>query len=200
MYNLFKNLLPALKRFFVSSASTPVVSAGIFKTYIKFDITHAHLTTVTNAELHLIVAENSGGTTHTVEVYGLDDLHSGEGWNENLITWNNGPANDTDNDLIVADVTLLGSFTVTASDIVGTKKIFTSAGLITWLNLDTNKQVTFILRRTDVNYSSELSFASKEHTTLEGPQLVINQDTLNLYTNGKLPPTSEEQNLYTTGF
>jgi hypothetical protein len=199
MFNLFKKILPALKSIFITPA-VAVASVEVFKTYIRFDINHPELITVENAELHLIVGYNTGGTTHTVEVYGLDDLHAGENWAETSITWNNGPANDVDNDFTAADVTLLGSFTVTSSDIAGTKKIFTSAGLITWLNLDTNRVVTVMLRRTDSNFSSELYFASKEHTTYDGPKLVINQTSLNLYTTGKEAPTIGYQNLYSHGF
>lgn len=199
MYNLFKKILPALKQIFVAPFVSSVPATEIFKTYIKFDISHPNIGTINDAELHLVVAYNTGGT-HTVEVYGLDDLHAGENWGESTITWNNAPANDANNDLIAGDVTLLGSFTVSPSDVVGTKKIFTSSGLVTWLNLDTDRLVTIILRRTDVNYSQELYFASKEHTTYDGPKLIINQPKLNMYTVGKEAPTVGYQNLYTNGY
>lgn len=199
MYNLFKKLLPLLKSTFFGTPTTPSVSGGQNKIYIRFAIVNDLMGTVRNAELHLVVAENDGGTS-VVEVYGLNNNDAGEVWDENTITFNNGPANDTANDFIAARVTLLGSFNVYSTDVVGTLKIFTSSDMITWLNADTNDTVTFLLRRTDSNFGSSLCFASGESTTYEGPKLVINKDTTDMYIKGKDDVTDNYQNLYSHGF
>lgn len=199
MYNLFKKLLPTLKSIFLGSSVPAVVSGEQNKIYIRFAIVNDNLGTVRNAELHLVVAENTGGGTKVIEVYGLNNNDAEEVWNEDVITFNDAPANDVDNTFEVARVTLLGSFNV-ASEAAGTLKIFTSTDMITWLNTDSNDTVTFLLRRTDSNFSSILYFASSESTTYEGPKLVINKDTLNMYVSGEPEPTKGYQNLTAHGF
>lgn len=198
MYNLFKKILPALKSVFFGT-STAVVSTDVQnKTYIKFNIESEHVTTFDNAQLHLIIAENGSGVK-TIEVYGLNDGVAGETWNENTITFDNAPANQSGNGIDLATATLLGSFSVSAAEAPGTLKIFSSTDMLTWLNADGNNLVTFILRRTDGN-TANLAFASKESSTYAGPKLVVNMPMLNLVTTGKDNITSEELKLFSHGY
>ncbi len=154
------------------------------KSYIKFDVSTLELESIADAKLMLEVKiNNSGGNpndptpqAYTVNVWGLDDGHAGEGWDESLITWNTAPANDTaDNDLIPGEVTFLGQFVTplinpaqtpdpVLVDLTNLESESLDA-LLTFLRADTDGQVTFILNR-EPTPGNNLTFASKESAAM----------------------------------
>ena len=144
---------------------------------------------IIEAQLDLVVSQNSRGSgslpyTYTVEVFGLNDGGSetwveGNGGADNSpageITWNNAPASNNDN-TFTSGATSLGSFTLTTNadgDLVGQVYSLNNAALLSFFNADTDGLATIMLRRTDGSGSNNLSFASKEHTTLSAPQMTL---------------------------
>lgn len=154
------------------------------KGYLRFDVSGQPLSELSNAELALEVSiNNNGGTpqdptpkTYTIDVYGLNDGDAGESWGEGTIDWNNAPANDTGDNDILSNATLLGQFGVPAlnpdleSDpiLVSFNNLMsdTPHALLDFLASDTDGQVTFILARD--GGSNNLGFYSKEGAALDG--------------------------------
>jgi hypothetical protein len=133
---------------------------------------------VAEASIDLTVATNNeggGGTTpqtFTVEVYGLAEALD-DSWTEAEITWNNAPGNDTATHGFTEDATKLGSFLVEETPSGGSVS-FTDPNLISFINQDTDHQITLMLRRTTGTSSSHnLVFASKEHATHAPAQLHV---------------------------
>ena len=92
------------------------------KAYMRFDLSDVRQDSIRHAWLALTVTHD-GGTldadqTHpwVFSVYGLNDGDAGENWDPAAINWNNAPQNDTgDGEAMLANTTLLGSFTVAGS-------------------------------------------------------------------------------------
>ena len=106
-------------------------------------------------------------------VFGLVDGHSEENWNENTITWNNAPGNNTASagGVSAAETTLLGSFSLDVPGaILGDQVLFSSSFLVTFLLADTDGLATILLTRQQQNFSIE-SFASKENADWSAPTL-----------------------------
>ncbi len=118
------------------------------KSYIRFDISSI-AKPVAPVTLHMPIGfVSSGGfvpaTTHFVNVYGLNDGHSGEAWSESGITWNNAPGNNTSSGSGVTSASFLGTYGVPPTTTVGDAIDFSSATLRTFLDTDTDGLVTLI--------------------------------------------------------
>jgi len=133
------------------------------------------------------------GSAKEVEVYGLID-GDGDFWDESMITYNTAPgmltatlgnyALETDN------VILLGTLTTPAAGDpypVNFSSNPTDLPLTSFLNADTNKQVTFIFIGTD----NEGEFASKEHETFTAPTLTLPNAVIGARTSATNPNPSD---------
>jgi hypothetical protein len=148
------------------------------KGYLRFDLSSL-LSPIIDASLQLCYAgkgSDPSASPSTYNVYGLNDGHAGESWDESTITWNNAPGNYTASagGLVIAETTFLGSFDLNVYAIsVGDLVSFSSPAFLSFLQGDTNNLVTLILTRQQRNTNNEY-FASKESTTLSAPVLNIN--------------------------
>ena len=150
------------------------------KIYIRFDLT-ALSGTLTNARLDLSYSGFGTDPTlpnadpSTYSVFGLLDGAPNEAWDESLITWNNAPGNDTASPggVLGSETSFLGNFDLSISQsAVGDIISFSSAGLLSFIQADTDSLATLIIVRDDVNFGTEL-FAAKESLTLQAPSLDI---------------------------
>lgn len=151
------------------------------KSYLRFDLPPL-MGGVLDAALNLeVITNNQGGAgstpqNQTVNVWGLDDLDPGELWGEGTLTWNNAPANNTANNGILGNATLLGTFLIPNHPETDSKPLevmFTSQQLIDFINADTNSVATLILTRQNTQSGWNLAFASREHSTLMAPTLTL---------------------------
>ncbi len=144
------------------------------KSYLKFD-TSSITKTVTSATLELVAKYNTGGTNRydiELKFYGLNDGAAGETtWAEGTITWDNAPGNtDTPSDF--ENATLLGTITVPGNTPAGSTISFSSAGLVNFLNADSNNTVTIMIS-SGSQVNGDVYFASKEHKTYAAPKLSV---------------------------
>ena len=145
------------------------------KGYLRFD--HSSINEpINNAILRLSFVEDTHTTfaTWTFNVYGLLDGHSGENWLETGITWNNAPANNTSSGGVLGSETLfLGSFNIDTSTLVAGDVVnFSSSGLTSFIQNDTNDLATLILIRQDLTLTN-VGFATKEHAAFTPPTLAL---------------------------
>jgi hypothetical protein len=140
------------------------------KGYLRFDITGV---LILDLELDVTVAI-AAVPSGTYNVFGLNDGHAGEAWDESTITWNNAPGNDTLSkvDMLGAETTLLGTFFYGGAYPVGTHITFSSLALLNFALADTNGLLTLAITRQTID-SSSLGIASKEHASLDAPTLHI---------------------------
>lgn len=148
------------------------------KGYIALDVSGIS-GIVNDATLTLdVVTNNQGGSNpdpkeFTVEVLGLRDGHAGEGWGETAITWNEAPANGSNN-VVTGEALRLGTVTVPAVPPV-TTVTFSDTALRSLLNMDTDGRATIILRRDGGGNGPNLAFAAKENNTANAP--ILSGDT-----------------------
>ncbi len=143
------------------------------KTYLRFDLSQLSGADPQDARLKLTVA-NPDCDAVTFNLFGLNDGDAGENWNEATLSWNNAPGNDSASQSgMNGSATLLGTFTVDAAHL-GEVVSLASAGLVTFLQADTDGRATLMLTRqgppTASNTGSQ-DFAAKEHSTLDAPLL-----------------------------
>jgi len=142
------------------------------KGYLSFDVSAVD-GLFSQAELTLEVSTNNSGGSNpdpaqfNVEVFGLKDGNSGEGWLEGDINWDNAPANAGSNG-INNEALLLGSLTVPAE--ANPTVTFSDRTLASFLNTDSDGRATIILRRVGGG-SANLAFASKENGGLAAPTI-----------------------------
>ena len=154
-------------------------------TYIRFSYDPNY--NWTEASLDLVVAGNFAGasdpdygvtfTSFNLKVYGANDAN----WSETALTLNGATSTSQDWKLSTATVPWkfpnsedLGSLSVPADPgTVGKKYSIANSALVSFLNNDSDGEVTFAIVRTDASASSNLSFASKENTTYDGPTLMV---------------------------
>ena len=150
--------------------------------WIRFDVSGNPIDDLLSASLQLTVSQRSAGGTNNsaaqlnypIEVFALKDGNAGENWSEATTNWNTAPANNTsNNELVAAQVTFLGSFIVLGTANPGDLFNFTSAAFEQFLKDDTDGLVTFMINREGGSGSNNLSFASKENTGLTGPLLNV---------------------------
>ena len=141
----------------------------------------------TNAAFEMLVVLNSDGstpngwgtsyTTFNVDVWGIADAGwgdslrfssanaSAEDWGINTDDWPWSPNGGTH----------LGTISIpTDSDTVGETYALSNAALVSFLNSDSDGEVTLFFRRSDIDNQANLQFASLENTTVgyHGPRLV----------------------------
>lgn len=157
---------------------------GIF----RFDISGLTPQQISEAVLELTVdgfLGNSSSDEWIFDIYGLNDGHPGEGWDENAVTWNNAPGNDTasGNGVLAGDVfggDALGSFSVLGQGVTGTKVGINSndfADLLAFLQSDTDGQVSFLLTRRQSEQQGDSNvvhrFYTHENSAETGPKLML---------------------------
>ena len=150
------------------------------KSYVRFDLAAITLP-IFDASLDLVLSSllTDSSFPHadpsTYNVFGLNDGHPDEAWDETTITWNNAPGNDPSSAGGVngADTLFLGTFSLSISGIsLGDIVSFSSASLINFLQADSNDLATLIITRQEPNFSTE-GFASKEHPDFSPPTLNV---------------------------
>lgn len=121
------------------------------------------------AKITFTVNENAG-TAGAIAVWGVVDGADGDelgtDWTETGLTTGNAPVNP--NFVEGSQTTYLGSFTPTSGS--GSTVDFSSAELLSFLQADTNGEVTFLLLREE-GQSSDFSIRSKEHASGGAPTL-----------------------------
>ncbi|MCM8534392.1 MAG: DNRLRE domain-containing protein [Lentisphaeraceae bacterium] len=149
------------------------------KFYIKFDVASLETFNIKSVKLRVRAVPSDYGKALLLppvakfSVYGLTD-ESGDGWDENSITWKNAPANtNKGNELQKSKVKLIGEFSFSRS--VQDRLItLESADLLEFITADTNGLVTFIIVRESEEYHRDgyvHAFASKEHPVNSPPTL-----------------------------
>ncbi len=154
-------------------------SGALRKAYFRFDLSGLSQRgeEIDGAELRLRLAggDDTLPDPFTVDVYGLDDGHAGESWNETM-TWNNGAPAHAGSIAVGPGATKLGGFTVTGGSVAaGQELVMTAAqltGLPGFLQADTDKRVTFIVSYA-TSTDKSLDFSTKENTTYGGAALVV---------------------------
>lgn len=149
------------------------------KGYVRFDLTTVPAC-YTDVDLSLTYTRQSGpsATITTFNVFGLNDAHAAEAWDETQINWSNAPANDTSSGDGVqgAEASFLGTFALDITVVsIGDSVTFDADSLLSLVRADTNAQVTLIITRQDRSIATE-SFASKENVTGAPPTLIFHFD------------------------
>jgi len=156
---------------------------------IRFDYDPSYVWT--RAALDLVVSGNSKGMSDpnygttfksfNVGVYGANDAD----WAEASATFTSASTTTSDWKIVFTHpystpgATLLGNVSVPAnstsgsSPTVGETYSLSNADLVNFLNNDSDGKVTFFVTRTDSSDQSNLSFASSENTTYDGPRLSV---------------------------
>lgn len=150
------------------------------KSYLGFDLSGLGSFPVATASLLFNFVDSGlgktlAGTAYQFEVFGLTNELFDDSWLESTITWNNAPANQTNNGINSMMAASLGTFSLTGKGLGAYS--FTSQALVDFLNSDTNDYATFIVRR-NTNQPSNTqdyvhAFASTEHPTVAGPRLNV---------------------------
>ncbi len=142
----------------------------------------------TSAAFEMLVSSNEDGvtpngygtsyTTFNVDVWGMSNAE----WDD-TITFTSANASTEDWGIDTSQWpwepeggTYLGAFSVpTDPDTIGDTFSLSNADLVTFLNGDTDGEVTLFFRRSDTDNQGNLSFASVENTTTgyHGPRLVV---------------------------
>lgn len=164
----------------VALTSSTVPSTYCRKSYLRFNLSGV-VEPITTASFQLTVNNEVNGNavsgTQVFNVYGLNNLTSGENWGESTINWNNAPGNNTTSAYEMnSNTTLLGTFTLVGVGVAGTTVTLNNANLVNFLNADTNNLVTLIVTR--VTYQADdagwiHSFASSESTAYAKPTLAL---------------------------
>jgi len=149
------------------------------KGYFRFDLSSIS-GPVVGASLGLSYAGHSGSSAipSTYNVFGLNDAHAAEAWDEATISWGNAPGNHTGSGsaVIPSDTMYLGTFDLDVSTTpLGGLISFTNSALVEFIGYDTNNLVTFIVTRQNRNLANEY-FASKESEAFSAPVLNIDSD------------------------
>ena len=136
------------------------------KIYLRFPVNLPPGQRVTQASLTMTEGSVPNATVPlTYNVYGLRFASAGQNWSQTNISWNNAPANLT-NDPVLVDLNqaiFLGSFRTDTNRQIGSEYVLSSMVLVNFLNQATNAPVTFIITRLSVNSQVE-SFASVSNT------------------------------------
>ncbi len=150
------------------------------KAYVAFDLGKLAGQRVLDAELILTIEPSDLGFASfvpdsTFAVYGLIN-EAAEGWTESGPSWQNAPAHDGKNlQPIPSESRLLGHFSIAQGVNRGTAAV-KGAALASFLNSDTNGQVTFIIvRETTETQNSGLvhAFSTKENAKRPPPLLKV---------------------------
>jgi hypothetical protein len=144
--------------------------------YVRFDLSGYTPGSFTTATLDLTSAAlvDSPAIGNTFYVWGLRNSQNGDGWGENTITYNNAPGLTIGGGVATLDID-----TTTKADLLfttiqvanGGTISMTNAGLLSFLNADTDGKVTFIIGAPAALGDPSFLFASEEHATLAAPTL-----------------------------
>lgn len=136
--------------------------------WVHFDVSGKTYYETASLKFTVDIASESVGN---IDVWGVVDGangdHFGTDWTESGLVYGNAPAKPDYNE--GAQLTYLGSFNPSS---VGTGSTceFSSAALLSFLQADTNGEVTFLLQR-EQGQGSEFSLRTKEHASGGGPTL-----------------------------
>lgn len=154
-------------------------------TVFRFDLSAAE-PTITDAILRLTrTASATGGSAGTFQVFGIPDLAAGENFIEGNGGTDNAPAGElrfdnapfvdtSDNSVIDANLTLLGTFTSPPDASLAPTIDFTDPALVTFLNNDTNNIAAFVITLSSNNTGFVPQFVSKEGNVATAPTLLTN--------------------------
>jgi len=158
-----------------------------FKGYVRFELP-ADFGTANSAtfELTRAVARsfnagmnvsglNDGSADNWLEVNGSNIGPVGSDPNLVGVSWNNGPGNITTSPSDFSNSSLLGTFTTLGTNnggASGDTYSISGAGLVNFLNADSNGFVTLLLGRNNVSSQQE-QWASSEHASLAPPTLIL---------------------------
>jgi hypothetical protein len=175
----------------VKNANNPPDSNNDRVTFLRFDTTG--LAPVTAASLSLAIHNNAVPAGFQVQLYGIPDGASNENFDASTLTFaNNGytatsTADSTDNNVLDASLTLLGTYTFDQAIAQGTagtspgNMTFSDAGgaLTSFLNANTNNVATFLLTTPTHNDSNTIAFWSRDNTTSQAiPTLATDADAV----------------------
>ena len=154
------------------------------KVWLRFETPPLAGRRVVEAELVLTTMANEASNVH-LNIFGLKDGDPGEAWPLANITWDNAPANVTDNgggpyDLAAGAgggvdpqrTVFLGTLAVAQPSRDGAGLIFTSPRLVEYLNRDANQLVTLIVTAVEPD-QPEVSLAGRQKTTMPPPTLKL---------------------------
>jgi hypothetical protein len=108
---------------------------------------------------------------YTFNVYALNDTGS-DSFSETGVVYNSAPGNDTSSGKAVntSTTTLLGTYSVTTSNVAGDVVGISGANLVSAINADTNDRLVLIITR-DTDYTEiGAAFATRENTTYSAPR------------------------------
>jgi hypothetical protein len=162
--------------------------AGNFKrkSYIRFNLAALgfdHVTQLQDAALNLEFFDTAAGSGgHGInwefEVFGLDDGDPDENWLEGGINWQGAPAHSGGNGFL-ANAASLGTFSFTGRTASVSFSGTTGSEVRDFVAASTsNDLVSFLVRRNtpqDVSNTYVHAMASREHTSIDPPELVLNQ-------------------------
>lgn len=154
------------------------------QSYVRFDLSGIQ-GNITNASFDLgltyntlVGSEASIANIWDIQIYGMLDSASGNAWDENTITWNNAPGNNTGSNGFTSDFQLLGTVSIQSLP-VGGRVTFSDPALLNFLNNDTDNLVTLGLRRLNsTRTDSSFILASKENTEYAAPSLALTTDAI----------------------
>lgn len=136
--------------------------------YLKFDLSSL---TESASDVALELFKLAGNNSHDINIYGVNDSFD-EAWTAGSITYDNSPGRTTTDgntstaDLIPAEVTLLGTFSVGSTN---DAKSFTSPEMSNFINADTNDMATIFIEFAGGD-TSLLTFRSSHITSPVDPQ------------------------------
>ncbi len=144
------------------------------KAYLRFDLAALGGASVTAAELQLTFSgADPGDVDSNLRLWGLPDGDPGEGWGEDTLTWNNAPRNNQDSN--TTSGTFLANFVRPADTPVLDVLSVSSTDLVTFLNADSDGQVTLMITGTGASGLDGIfnAFNAKESTAGGAPTLEL---------------------------
>ena len=174
------------------NANNPADSSNDRVTFLRFDTTGL-TTPVTAASLSLAIHNNAIPAGFQVQLFGIPDAAANETFDASTLTFANSgytttsTGDSTDNNVLDASLTLLGTYTFdqaiaqgTAGTSPGTMTFYDAGGALTsFLNADTNHVATFLLTTPTHNDSNTVAFWSRDNTTSQDiPTLATNADAV----------------------
>jgi hypothetical protein len=175
----------------VKNGNNPPDNSTDRVTFLRFDTTG--LTPVTAASLTLAIHNNAVPAGFQVQLYGIPDGAANENFDASTLTFANSgytttsTADLTDNNVLDASLTLLGTYTFdqaiaqgTAGTSPGAMTFYDAGGALTsFLNADTNHVAAFLLATPTHNDSNTVAFWSRDNTTSQPiPTLATNADAV----------------------
>jgi hypothetical protein len=174
------------------NANNPADNNNDRVTFLRFDTTGL-TTPATAASLTLAIHNNAVPAGFQVQLYGIPDGATSETFDQSTLTFANSgytttsTADSTDNNVLDASLTLLGTYTFdqaiaqgTTGTSPGNMTFYDAGGALTaFLNADTNHVATFLLTTPTHNDSNTVAFWSLDNTTSQAiPTLATDADAV----------------------